>query len=169
MLFRSEFEEAARDFMEAHKSSATLKKIHSLRRKLTQDKQPRIEGQPFLPDNTLTPPDSSKRRLIGKILVETGALSAVEMTAYLDNFDPKVDGRIGDYLVSCKAITNEQLNEALRLQQTGDEGGVHEEQNHSAAADVEEFLPDTMAKTDARLNEYMKMDQARNKKQETKK
>ena len=159
-----EFEEAARDFMEAHKSSVSLKKIHSLRRKLTQDNQPHTAGSTSSPDNTLSPPDPNKRRLIGRILVETGALSAEEMTGYLANFDAKLDGRIGEYLVSCKAITNEQLNEALRLQQTSDEGDVHEEQDNSAAPDVEDFLPDTMGQTDTRLNEYVKMDQARSKK-----
>ena len=160
-----EFEEAARDFMEAHKSSVSLKKIHALRRKLAQDNQPQIAGSTSSPDNTLSPPDPSKRRLIGKILVETGALSAEEMAGYLDNYDAKLDGRIGEYLVSCKAITNEQLNEALRLQQTSDEGEVHE-QYDLATPNVEDFLPDTTGQTDPRLNEYMKMDQARNKKKE---
>ena len=165
-----EFEEAARDFMKAHKSSVSLKKIHALRRKLAQDNQPHIAGSTSSPDNTLSPPDPNKRRLIGKILVETGALSAEEMTGYLDNFDAKLDGRIGEYLVSCRAITNEQLNEALRVQQTSDESAVHEQYDSatpkSATPNVEDFLPDTKEQTDPRLNEYMKMDQARNKKKE---
>jgi len=114
---KTEFERVARDFMSLNKNDDSWKKIQAMGHSLEQN-NPLYSDDDAAGTIAADPPQlaSSKRRLIGNILVETGILSAQEMKNYLDNFDPKQDGRIGEYLVSRKAITNEQLNDVLRLQ-----------------------------------------------------
>lgn len=55
---------------------------------------------------------------IGSVLVESGALSLSDLNNCLGEYDPKVNGRFGNYLVSRKLISVEQLTNAL-LQQQG--------------------------------------------------
>ena len=155
----AEFEIAARDFMELNKSSTASNKIEEMRRSLKQGTSVPVNNGTLV---TAVPVliASGKRRLIGKILVETGILTALDMKKYLDDFDPKLDGRIGEYLVARQAISNEQLNEALRLQQSGETAGNQEPVDY----DIGRFLPDSGPKQDERLNEYLKMDEARNNK-----
>lgn len=155
----AEFEQATRDFMNLNKNSASWIKIKEMRRSLERDNASPIHN----PDEVEAIPlqtASGKRLLIGKILVDTGMLSALDMKNYLDDFDPKLDGRIGEYLVSRQAITNEQLNEALRLQQGG-EAAVNQK---PITLDMESLLPDSSSMQDKRLDEYLKMDMSRNNK-----
>ena len=152
----AEFEIAARDFMTLNTSSTLSNKIEEMRRSLKQETTLPVNNGAAVPAVIA----SGKRRLIGKILVETGILTALDMKKYLDDFDPKLDGRIGEYLVARQAISNEQLNEALRLQQSGETAGNQEPVDY----DIGRYLPDSNPNQDERLNEYLKMDEARNNK-----
>ena len=158
----AEFEKATRDFMSLNKNSASWEKIKEMRRSLERDKPLSADDSTSGTDVVVAPPQflPGKRRLIGKILVETGVLSALDMKKYLEDFDPKLDGRIGEYLVARQAISNEQLNEAL-LQQHGSETTATQQPTDD---DIGRFLPDSSSKRDVRLDEYMKMDIARSNK-----
>lgn len=159
----AEFEKTAREFIPFNKSSDAWKKIQALGRVLERN-------NPLYADDSagkfVSPPPSEhppeKRHLIGNILVESGALSVEDMKNYLDDFDPKQDGRIGDFLVSRKAITNEQLIDALRMQQSAATAASLQPDTNKPH-DVDDFIPDIDRKQDERLDEYLKMDMSRSK------
>ena len=161
-----EFERTARDFMGLNTNEAAWKKIQALGRSLDRDNPMYADGS--TPSTAAsTPPELAlgKRRLIGNILVETGVLSAQDIVRYLDDFDPKRDGRIGEYLVSRQAITDKQLQAALQLQQSGEvTTEVVAVAAQTTEQSIDQFLPDSSPKRDERLDEYMKMDTARKNK-----
>lgn len=155
----AKFEQVAHDFVRQNNGSASWKKIQGMGRMLDRD-------NPFYADDnaaigvSTTPAQtqlSKRRRLIGNILVESGMVSKHDMATYLEYFDPKRDGRIGEYLISRKAITQEQLETALLIQQNGGSA----ETSPTADQNIETFLPDFTPQHDDRLGEYIKMDNAR--------
>ena len=60
-----------------------------------------------------------KPRMIGDVLIQMGALNEDELQHVLVDFDPKLHGRCGSYLVSCGVITNKQLHQAVLQQLRG--------------------------------------------------
>jgi hypothetical protein len=114
----ADFESTAQKFLKHHQASPSWSGIQVLGRTLDHDnplytdRNGPISASPFLPD-TFT-----SHRPIGDILIEAGILSKREIQKYLDDFDPKQHGRFGGYLVTRRAITIAQLDQAL-LQQQG--------------------------------------------------
>ncbi len=62
---------------------------------------------------------ASKPRFIGDVLVQMGVLTEQDLEHVLANFEPKLHGHCGSYLVSCGIITNEQFHTALLQQLSG--------------------------------------------------
>ncbi len=146
-----EFERAARDFLKYNKNSASWKIIQILGRTLDQ-------GNPLYADESnaginallLAQIATNNRRPVGDILIEMGALSEQDMKNCLTDFDPKVHGRFGGYLISRKVITLSQLNDALLKQQgtgTGtkpeDMSGLQEMENFLAVPDIAPPQPES--------------------------
>lgn len=150
----AEFEQAARNFSRHHKSSSSWKEIQALGRTLDQDNplyidETSLAAAAISSPNIPTPP----RRLIGDILVDMGALSIQEMKHYLNEFDPKLHGRFGGYLISRKVITHAQLDEALLQQQ-----GVHAETKPVSLPklqDMENLLADFDPKLHGSVADYL--------------
>lgn len=65
------------------------------------------------------PTSAGRRKPIGEILLETGAISVDDLIHSLANFDSKRDGRIGNYLISLGLITQNDLDQALHIQEGG--------------------------------------------------
>jgi hypothetical protein len=148
-----EFEQSARDFLRHNKNSTSWKMIQALGRTLDQN-NPLYAGDGnlgaaamFLPQLAL-----NKRRPVGDILVEMGALSSPQLQDCLASFDPKLHGRLGGYLITRKAITHAQLNEALLQQQVG-EGGTAG--GLPTLQDMENLVADFDPKRDGSIGEYL--------------
>lgn len=146
-----EFENTAHTFHRLHPDSASWKMVQALGRTLELD-NPLYAGDsklgaaaPFLPHIAL-----SKRRPLGKILVEMGLLTEQDMEIYLAGFDRKQHGRFGNYLVSRRQISHSQLNQALLKQQDDDGGG-----KLPTLHDMESFLADFDPKRDGSIGEFL--------------
>jgi pilus assembly protein FimV len=143
----TEFEQAARRFLELNPNSDSWKRIQALGRTLDQHNP--------LYDNLDNPGTSAslmdtpvkKVRPIGDVLVAIGALSVEEMHQCLADFDSKLHGRFGGYLIARKMITLAQLNEALLMQQADVAPAVEIDASQAAAKPVQdmEFEFDTPA------------------------
>ncbi len=113
-----EFEAAARKFRRLNKSSAAWKTVQALGRTvdndhpLYSDETNPTESAPWLPS-----PIHRPRRHIGDILVELGHISPEDMRNCLSEFDPKLHGRFGNYLLTKRLISHAQINDALLIQQ----------------------------------------------------
>lgn len=113
-----EFETAARKFRRLNKNSAAWKTVQALGRTvdndhpLYADEAHPTESAPWLPTPTHHP-----RRHIGDILVELGHISPEDMRNCLSEFDPKIHGRFGNYLLTKRLISHAQINDALLIQQ----------------------------------------------------
>lgn len=59
---------------------------------------------------------SNQRTPLGAILLDIGALTEEDLMEALAVFNPKRDGRIGGFLVARGKVTDEQVEEALRIQ-----------------------------------------------------
>lgn len=150
----AEFEQAARNFSRHHKGSSSWKEVQALGRTLDQN-NPLYIDETSLAAAAISSPDAPlpPRRLIGDILVDMGALSIQEMKHYLNEFDPKLHGRFGGYLISRKVITHAQLDEALLQQQ-----GVHTETkpvNLPKLLDMENLLADFDPKLHGSVADYL--------------
>ncbi len=113
-----EFEKAARDFFKHNPRSESWKMIQALGRTL-DPRNPLYAGSNNLDiaARYLQQLALSGKRLVGDILVDMGVLSEQELKKSMADFDPKIHGRFGGYLVARKLITHAQLSEALVLQQ----------------------------------------------------
>ncbi|OGS97583.1 MAG: hypothetical protein A3K04_05465 [Gallionellales bacterium RBG_16_56_9] len=117
-----EFEKAARDFIKANKDSALWLEIQALGRSVDP-------GNALYADSGMTGASApqavlGKRSLLGDILLEMGALSIKDMEKCLGEFDPKVDGRFGGFLIKRNMITEAQLEAALQQQQRDKEANT---------------------------------------------
>ncbi len=131
-----EFEKAARDFIKANKDSALWLEIQALGRSVDS-------GNVLYADSGMTgaaasalQPVLGKRPLLGDILLAMGALSIKDMEKCLGEFDPKVDGRFGGFLIKRNMITEAQLEAALQQQQRNNEANTHQAQDASKAEDA---------------------------------
>lgn len=146
------FESTARDFLRYHKASPAWGGIQALGRTLDRD-------NPLYAEHAHSPssvPD--KHQPIGDVLIEMGALSKRELQDYLDDFDPKKNGRFGGYLVARKAISIAQLDHALLQQQ-----GLNTVENPAqlpSLQDIEQFLSDFDPKQHGSVSEYMALHNA---------
>ncbi|MES1982744.1 MAG: tetratricopeptide repeat protein [Pseudomonadota bacterium] len=113
----TEFEQAARRFLELNPNNDSWKKIQALGRTLDQHNTLYDNQDNPGTSAALTDISTRKARPIGDVLVTMGALSVEEMHQCLADFDSKLHGRFGGYLIARKMITLAQLNEALLLQQ----------------------------------------------------
>lgn len=150
----AEFAQAARNFSKHHKGSSSWKEIQALGRTLDQN-NPLYMDETSLAAAAISSPvtPAPPRRLIGDILVDMGALSRQEMKHYLDEFDPRLHGRFGGYLISRKVITHAQLDEALLQQQ-----GLHTETkpaNLPKLQDMENLLADFDPKLHGSVADYL--------------
>lgn len=112
-----QFEESARIFLRHHHDNASWKVIQALGRTLEPDHPLYMTEDNLLNTPASNNPLSPHRRPIGDVLVEMGALSVEDMKNCLNDFDPKLHGRFGGYLVTRKVISHAQLSEALVYQQ----------------------------------------------------
>lgn len=150
----AEFEQAARNLSKYHKGSSSWKEVQALGRTLDQN-NPLYIDETSLAAAAISSPDTPAppRRLVGDILVDMGALSLQEMKHYLNEFDPKLHGRFGGYLISRKVITHAQLDEALLQQQ-----GVHAETKPASLPklqDMENLLADFDPKLHGSVADYL--------------
>jgi hypothetical protein len=134
----SEFENASQKFLSHNDNSPYWKTIQALGRTLDRDNvlyhsENTEKTALWLPSNT------TKKRLIGKILIELGYLSSQDMANCLGEFDSKQHGRFGSYLLMRRMINHTQLNEALLLQQSDD--GYEVETKESAEWQPEDTTP----------------------------
>lgn len=114
----TEFESAARKFLSHNKNSTHWKTIQALGRTLDKDNELYLVEEHsalWLPSHV------TKQRPIGDILIQLGHLSEQDMEHCLAEFDPKQHGRFGNYLLTRRMINHAQLNEALLMQQSGEE------------------------------------------------
>lgn len=148
-----EFERAAREFFKHNKNSESWKMVQTLGRTLDQG-NPLYAGDGNLGIAAMFLPQIAvnKRCPVGDILIEMGALTAQDMKNCLTDFNPKVHGRFGGYLVSRKFITLSQLNEALLKQQDAGAGtpGVL-----PTLRDMENFLTDYDPARDGSIGEFL--------------
>ena len=114
----AEFEQTAQNFFNSNQDGESRKKIQALGRTLDPD-NPLYASDAHIAD-TAAPAHTApkKQRPIGNVLVEMGAMSELDLQDCLKEFDSKVHGRFGGYLISRRMITLAQLNEALLLQQS---------------------------------------------------
>lgn len=149
-----EFEQAARNLSKYNKGTSSWKEIQALGRTLDQDNPLYIDETSLAAAATSSPEiPPPPRRLVGDILVDMGALSIQEMKHYLNEFDPKLHGRFGGYLVSRKVITRAQLDEALLQQQ-----GIHTEIKPTSLPklqDMENLLADFDPKLHGSVSDYL--------------
>lgn len=131
MKRNAEFEQSARGFIAANKDSSAWPEIQAL-------------GRSFDPTNVLYADLSAggaaapqavlgKRVLLGDILLAMGALSTKDMEQSLAEFNPKVDGRLGGFLVKRNLITEAQLEAALLQQQLSNEANTLQAEEPPAA------------------------------------
>jgi len=120
-----EFEKGARGFLKINKDNPLWETIQMLGRTLDKD-NPLYKGEddPSTSAASLTYHVQHEHRPVGEILIELGYLSQQDMVNCLEDFDSKLHGRFGNYLVQRRQITHAQLNESL-LQQAL-EAGVRE-------------------------------------------
>lgn len=149
-----EFEQAAREFFKYNKNSESWKMVQTLGRTLDQG-NPLYMGDGALGAAAIFLPQIAinKCRPVGDVLVEMDALSVQDMKNCLADFDPKVHGRFGGYLISRKVITLAQLNEALLKQQGTDAGtkpGIL-----PTLQDMENLLADFNPQRDGSIGEYL--------------
>ena len=113
----SEFEQTAQNFISNNKESASWSNIQALGRTLAPDNPLYISDDSL--GSVATPQAMPKKhRPIGDVLVEMGVLSELDLRDCLTEFDSKVHGRFGGYLISRRMITLAQLNDALLYQQS---------------------------------------------------
>ena len=148
-----EFEQAARDFFQHNENSESWKMVQTLGRTLDQG-NPLYAGDGNLGMAAMFLPQIAvnKRRPVGDILIEMGALSEQRMKDCLTDFNPKVHGRFGGYLVSRKLITLSQLNEALLKQQGADAGGSGV---LPTLQDMENFLAEYDPERDGSIGDFL--------------
>lgn len=149
----AEFESSAREFLKYHKNSPSWNGIQALGRTLDHDNPLYADHSSHIPASPLLPDTLNSHQPIGDILMEMGILSKREILHYLDDFDPRKNGRFGGYLVARKAITLAQLDQALLQQQ-----GVNAETKPSALPslqDIENFLADFDPKRHGSVGEFM--------------
>ncbi|MBI3901338.1 MAG: hypothetical protein HY306_00100 [Nitrosomonadales bacterium] len=150
-----EFERAAREFHKHNENHESWEMVQSLGRTMDAH-NPLYTGDDDLGGAALFLPQIAlnKRRPVGDILVEMGALSMQDLKNCLHDFDPKAHGRFGGYLVSRKAITLTELNEALLQQQrenaTEKRAGVL-----PTLQDMEDFMADYDPKRDGSIGEFL--------------
>ena len=149
----ADYERTAREFLKYHKGSDAWSGIQVLGRTLDR-KNPLYADRSN--DNSAAPISLDTldySHPIGNILNEMGVLSKQEITKYLDEFDPKKNGRFGGYLVARKAITLAQLDQALLQQQ-----GVNPKVKPGALPSlqgIENFLADFDPKRHGSVSEFL--------------
>lgn len=136
-----EFEQAARDFISANQGSATWLEIQALGRSIDPNNVLYADFSMVGAGAAVAPqPILGKRVLLGDVLLAMGVLSIQDMEKCLAEFDPKIDGRFGGFLVKRNMITEADLEAALLQQQ------LNNEANTSQAGDTPEpkngMLPD---------------------------
>lgn len=149
-----DFERSARDFFKLNPQSDSWKMIQALGRTLDQG-NPLYAGDKNLDvtASVLKQLTLSKKRLVGSILVEMGALSEQDLLNCMAGFDPKRHGRFGEYLISQKMITDAQLNKALLHQQ---EVGVDSlSGTRVTLQDMEDFMAGFDPGRDGSIGEYL--------------
>lgn len=149
-----DFERSARDFFKLNPQSDSWKMIQALGRTLDQG-NPLYAGDKNLDvtASVLKQLTLNKKRLVGSILVEMGALSEQDLLNCMAGFDPKRHGRFGEYLISQKMITDAQLNKALLHQQ---EVGVDSlSGTRVTLQDMEDFLAGFDPGRDGSIGEYL--------------
>jgi hypothetical protein len=115
---KNEFESNARRFATLYPHSKNWNEICALGKQL--DANNPLYAESAKEEGTITQqPTSTRRKPIGEILLETGAISVDDLMHSLANFDPKRDGRIGNYLISLGMITQADLENALHVQEGG--------------------------------------------------
>ena len=98
---------------------------------LQQGKKASNEQAAYPKHEVNSPENALKPRSISDVLIEMGVLTEQDLEQILANFDPKLHGHCGSYLVSCGAITKEQLHAALLLQLSGaSPSQLHPEDEH---------------------------------------
>ncbi|TAJ77402.1 MAG: hypothetical protein EPO42_10265 [Gallionellaceae bacterium] len=123
----TEFENAARAFKRHNPNSGLWATVQALGRTLDKhlqlytDEAAQSEPAPWLPYLS-----KRKHLPLGDILVELGHLSPEDMRNCLQDFDPKLHGRFGNYLLTKRMVSHAQLNEALLVQQGSGEAGLPE-------------------------------------------
>lgn len=140
----AEFESTAREFLKHHSDNPAWESLQALGRTLDRD-------NPLYADKAHSA--SGSRPSIGDILVETGVLSTHDVKTHLADFDPKRHGRFGGYLVTRKAITLAELDQALLQQQ-----GVTMEKKPGtlpSLQDIEGFLAEFDPRLHGSVAEYM--------------
>jgi Tfp pilus assembly protein FimV len=143
-----EFSRTARKFLKHHKNSPEWPGIQALGRTLEPNNPLYIdENTPVSATSFMANFMANKPRSVGDILVEMGALSEQDLQNCLNDFDPKQHGRFGGYLISRKAITHAQLDEALRQQQRPVE--------MPTLGDIEKLLADFDPKRDGSIGDYL--------------
>lgn len=116
----AEFEQTAQSFIALNPHSDSWKSIQALGRTLDPGNALYASDEKLDTAVTTSPQDAPrKQRPIGDILVGMGALSGQDLQDCLLDFDSKVHGRFGGYLISRRMITLAQLNDALLQQQSG--------------------------------------------------
>lgn len=129
----ADFEKFANKFIKINKDNAAWQEVQALGR--TQD-----AANPLYADasvsgaaRTGSQPILGRRALLGDILLAMGALSIQDMDRCLAEFDPKVDGRFGGYLIKRNMITEAQLDAALLQQQLNNEANTYQADTQPAA------------------------------------
>jgi pilus assembly protein FimV len=149
----SEFEKTAREFLKQHPDSPSWRGIQALGRTFDQNNPLYTENNGRISAAPLFPGTATPIRQVGDILIEMGVLSNQDIQSCLDDFDPKKHGRFGGYLVSRKAITLAQLDQALLQQQ-----GVYNETKPGSMPSLQEmenFLADFDPKRDGSIGEFL--------------
>lgn len=147
-----QFEKVARRLQSLGPEKSVWSRAQALGRTLDRDNRLyRDDGSAVLSDSGVV---RSSGRPIGDVLVAMGLLSPQDMQNCLDEFNPRVDGRFGGYLISRKMITYEQLDEALLHQQglssTGKPAGTL-----PTLEEMEILLEDFDAERDGSVLDYL--------------
>lgn len=148
----AEFGIAAREFSKHHPDSPSWNMIQALGRTLEPD-EPLYENQQATVARLLSANAAEPRRQIGDILMGMGALSRQDLQNCLEDYNPEKHGRFGGYLVTRKAITLAQLDQALLRQQ-----GITPEmqqQKLPSLQDVENLLADFDPKRNGSVAEFL--------------
>lgn len=152
-----QFSQAVRGFLKLHENHPDWPGIQALGRTLEPSNPLYLDGSaPISAASFMSNFIAGKPRPVGDILLDMGALSTEKMAQYLADFDPKLHGRFGGYLISRKAISYAQLDEALRRQQgVGEETTSLRPGEMPTLQDMEKFLAGFDPKRDGSIADYL--------------
>jgi len=148
------FESAARKFLLHNKNSTSWVAIQALGRTLDRENPLYLdENNPGASVPLLPYFSQKKHRLIGDILVELNYLSSRDIENLLKDFDPKLHGRFGNYLVMSKQVSYAQLGEALMKQQA--DSTSLQSDSLPTLQQMEDLLKDFNPQRDGSVEEFL--------------